>query len=56
MQMEPTLSPEENQDKLEQTGEDQITTNDQEKEGEEHSEEENTSASTKTSPIFFMAL
>ncbi|MGB1449150.1 MAG: DUF349 domain-containing protein [Flavobacteriaceae bacterium] len=50
MQMEPTLSPEENQDKLEPTGEDQITTNAQEKGDEDLSKEENTPVSTETSP------
>ena len=32
MEMEPTLSPEENQDKLEQTGEEKTTTSTSEKE------------------------
>ena len=42
MQMEPTLSPEENQDKLEKTGEEKTTTPSIEKVGEENTVEEKT--------------
>ena len=51
MQMEPTLSPEENQDKLEQTGEEKTTTSTSEKEEKKEALEEKEASKPETAPI-----
>jgi hypothetical protein len=51
MQMEPTLSPEENQDKLEQTGEEKTTTSTSEKEEKKEALEEKEASKPETVPI-----
>ena len=56
MQMEPTLSPEENQDKLVETGEEKTTTPPEKEGGQEHVAEKNTSRKSPATPSLEIAI
>ena len=56
MQMEPTLSPEENQDKLVQTGEEKTTTPPEQEGGQEHVAEEKTTQKSPATPSLEIAI
>ena len=56
MQMEPTLSPEENQDKLEQTGEEKTTTPFKEEVGQDDAAETKAASKTPATPKLNIAI